>query len=483
MISAIVAIKIFFNVSRKIVKLTFQFRNILNQRYKIFLKPIKKHIKETLQFAYPVAIGQIGYVMMGVVDSAMVGQIGYSFLAAASLANGLFFLTLVVGIGISYAVTPLVAISIGSNSKDECTNLFRQSFYINFITGVLLVIATYFFADMISILNQPEEITRLAIPYTRILGFSLLPIMVFQSYKQFIEGMAIMRPAMIITIAANFVNLFANWIYIYGNLGFPRLELNGAGLATFTSRTFMMIVFIFFLKKSKSFSQYNLSVLPIKFDKTLINRLLKLGIPGGLQYFFEAGAFTFAAFMIGWLSSKDLAAHQIAISIASITYMVVLGISSSSAIRVGNAVGARNISETRKAGFTALSLASVFMLSCAVILILFNKTLPLLFVNDFEVIHISSSLLIIAAFFQLFDGVQAVALGVLRGITDVKYPTAITFISYWIIGLPLGYYLGFIYEFGVIGVWIGLSVGLATSASLLTIRFHNKSKEVINFSR
>jgi MATE family multidrug resistance protein len=447
------------------------------------LKSIKKHIKETLQLAYPVAIGQIGYVMMGVVDSAMVGQIGYNFLAAASLANGLFFLTLVVGIGISYAVTPLVAISIGSNSENECTNLFKQSFYINFISGILLVVATYFLADLIYILKQPDEITKFAIPYTKILALSLLPIMIFQSYKQFIEGMAIMRPAMIITIVANFVNLFANWVYIYGNLGFPRLELNGAGFATFTSRTFMMVVLIFFIKKSKSFAEYNLKILPVHFDMTLIKRLLKLGVPSGLQYFFEAGAFTFAAFMIGWLSSKDLAAHQIAISIASVTYMVVLGISSSSAIRVGNAVGAKNIVETRKAGFTALSLSAIFMLSCAAFLIVFNTTLPFLFVDDVEVIHISSSLLIIAAFFQLFDGVQAVGLGVLRGITDVKFPTAITFISYWIIGLPIGYYLGFTYKYGVVGVWIGLSIGLATSASLLTLRFHIKSKEVINFNR
>jgi MATE family multidrug resistance protein len=447
------------------------------------LKSVRKHIKETLQLAYPVAIGQIGYVMMGVVDSAMVGQIGYNFLAAASLANGLFFLTLVVGIGISYAVTPLMAISIGSNSKNEFVNLFKQSFYINFITGIVLVIATYFFADIIYILNQPEEISELAVPYTRILGFSLLPIMIFQSYKQFIEGMAIMRPAMIITILANFVNLFANWVYIYGNLGFPRLELNGAGFATLTSRTFMMLVLIFFLRKSRSFSQYNLRIIPIQIDKSLIKRLLKLGIPSGLQYFFEAGAFTFAAFMIGWLSAKDLAAHQIAISIASMTYMVVLGISSSSAIRVGNAVGARNINETRKAGFTALSLSAIFMLSCAVILIIFNDSLPLLFVDEIDVIKIASSLLLIAAFFQLFDGVQAVGLGVLRGITDVKYPTAITFISYWIIGLPLGYFLGFTLQYGVAGVWIGLSVGLATSASLLTLRFNSKSREVINFHR
>lgn len=443
------------------------------------MKSYKNHIKEILQLAYPVSIGQIGYIMMGVVDSAMVGQIGYKYLAAASLANGLFFLTLVFGLGISYAVTPLVAISIGAQDNVTVTRLFKQSFYINFITGLILAVATYFFADIIYVLGQSEEVTELAVPYTRVLGLSMMPIMVFQSYKQFIEGMSFMRPAMVITILANVVNALANWIFIYGNLGFPRLELNGAGLATFTSRSFMMIALIMFLAKSKQFANYDLKILPIRLDKTLINKLLNLGLPSGMQYFFEVGAFVFAAFMIGWIGPKDLAAHQIAISIASITYMIVLGISASAAIKVGNYVGRGDIIETRKAGFTALLLGGLFMLGCAVLLILFKSYLPLLFVDEVDVIAIASSLLVIAAFFQLFDGVQAVGLGVLRGLTDVKIPTVITFVSYWIIGLPFGYVIAFHFNMGVIGVWIGLSIGLAASATMLSLRFNSKSREAI----
>lgn len=261
------------------------------------------------------------------------------------------------------------------------------------------------------------------------------------------------------------------------------MELNGAGLATFTSRTFMLVLLIYFLKRKPLKFNTKFNIIPFSVNKIIVKKLLSIGIPSGLQFFFEAGAFTFAAFMIGWLGSKDLAAHQIAITIASITYMIVLGISTSSAIRVVNAVGAQSISETRRAGFAALLMGGIVMLFFALNFILLNQLLPKLFVNEFEVLELAASLLIIAAFFQLFDGVQAVGLGILRGLTDVKFPTAVTFFSYWIIGIPFGYYLGFGMELGVVGVWIGLSVGLATSASLLTFRFNAKSKRQIHQNR
>ncbi|MBX2976536.1 MAG: MATE family efflux transporter [Ignavibacteriaceae bacterium] len=447
------------------------------------MKSLRIHVRETARLAYPVSIGQIGYIMMGVVDSAMVGQIGYDYLAAASLANGIFFLTLVVGVGISNAVTPLVAISIGANRREEHEDLFKNSFYINLISGIALSSFTFLLAEGIALLNQPKEVVELAIPYTKILGVSLIPIMIFQSYKQFIEGMSIVRPAMVITLLANIVNAASNYVYIYGNFGFPRMELNGAGLATFTSRTFMLVLLIYFLKRKPLKFNTKFNIIPFSVNKIIVKKLLSIGIPSGLQFFFEAGAFTFAAFMIGWLGSKDLAAHQIAITIASITYMIVLGISTSSAIRVGNAVGAQSISETRRAGFAALLMGGIVMLFFALNFILLNQLLPKLFVNEFEVLELAASLLIIAAFFQLFDGVQAVGLGILRGLTDVKFPTAVTFFSYWIIGIPFGYYLGFGRELGVVGVWIGLSVGLATSASLLTFRFNAKSKRHIHQNR
>ncbi|HPI38591.1 MAG TPA: MATE family efflux transporter [Ignavibacteriaceae bacterium] len=429
--------------------------------------------------AYPVMIGQLGIIMMGIVDSAMVGRIGADPLAASSIANGLFILVLIIGIGVSYVISPLVSIAIGSNNQKECESIFKQSFYVNVILGFFLMLISFFASELVAYLNQPSEVERLAIPYIRILSISIIPVMVFQTYKQFIEGMSIMKPAMIITIAANIINALANWVFIFGNLGLPALGLNGAGLATLSSRTFMMAGIIIYVIRTSTLKDYRLSILPIQLDKRMIVKILSLGIPGGMQYFFEVGSFAFASVMIGWIGTIELAAHQIALSLSSVSYMIILGISSAAAIRVGRFVGEKNIKETRKAGFTALLLSASIMLFFGFIFITGKELLPSLYIDNSEVISIASSLLIITAIFQVFDGTQATGIGILRGITDMKIPTLITFTSYWIIGLPSGYLFAFVFKAGVIGIWLGFLLCLITSALLLTLRFNYKSKQII----
>lgn len=440
---------------------------------------LKKHILSTFGLAYPIIIGQLGIIMMGVVDSLMVGHLSAAHLAAASLGNSLAFILMIIGIGVSLAVTPLVAIAVGANKYDECGIYFRQSLLVNSTLSIFLAFAIYFAAGLIEYFDQPPEVQILAKSYMRIIGFSTLPLMVFQTYKQFIEGFSIMKPAMIIAILANLINAFVNWILIFGELGFPRLELNGAGWATFASRLFMAICIMIYVMKSKLFRQYDVSFHFKNFNRHIIKKILSLGLPSGFQYFFEIGAFSFAVVMVGWLGTKQLAAHQIAINLASISFMAVLGISVAGSIRVGNAVGMKDISETRRAGFTASLLGAFVMFISGVIFILFRNHLPTLYVQDDQVINYASSLLIIAALFQLSDGTQAVGIGILRGLTDVKIPTAITFIAYWIVGLPIGYLLGFTFDLGVQGVWIGLLLGLTTSAILLTLRFNSRSKHII----
>ena len=444
------------------------------------MQSVKSHIKNTFTLAYPVMIGQLGYIMMQVVDNMMVGGLGDAPLAAASLANGLFILILIVGIGISYAVTPLVAISIGAGRSEDCEMVFKQSIIVNIISGIVLLVITYFCSNLFQYLNQPVQVYNLAVSYSKILGYSILPIMIFQTYKQFIEGLSITRPAMFITIIANLINAIMNWILVYGHYGFPRFELNGSGWATFSSRLFMAIALIWYVKNSKQFKQFDVSLKLQKINPRVIKRILNLVLPSACQYVFEVGAFSFAIVMIGWLGTKQLAAHQIAINLASITYMATLGISSAGAIRVGGAVGRQDISEVRKAGFTAILLGASIMLFCGIIFISFKNFLPTLYVKDQEVITIASYLLAIAAIFQIFDGTQAVGIGVLRGLTDVKGPTIITFIAYWLIALPVGYILGFQFKLNVIGVWIGFLVGLVTSAVLLTLRFNKKSRKLIS---
>ena len=437
------------------------------------------HIKDTLSLSYPVIIGQLGFIMMGVVDTMMVGGLGAIPLAAASVANSLFILILIIGIGISYAVTPLVSIAAGAKKLDDCGTIFRNSWLVNVLTGIILFLITYFGSSLIPYLNQAHSVAGQASSYTKILGISIIPAMLFQTYKQFIEGLSIVRPAMVVTIVANIINGFGNWILIYGKFGLPAMGLDGAGWATFLSRLFMGLVLMYYVSHSRRFKHYGLSLHFKDIRQDIIKKILNLGLPSAFQYIFEVGAFSFAVIMVGWLGTKQLAAHQIAMNLASISFMATLGISSAGGIRVGNAVGRQDVSEVRKSGYTAIFLGASFMASCGVVFVFLRNFLPSLYISDPEVIAIASNLLLIAAVFQISDGTQAVGIGILRGLTDVKGPTVITFIAYWVLALPIGYFLGFTLNMQVVGVWIGLLIGLSASATMLTLRFNKKSRRLI----
>ena len=442
-------------------------------------KFIKKEIISTLSLAYPVMIGQLGIMMMGVVDSIMVGRLGPVPLAAASLGNSLIFVILIIGLGSSNVVSPLVAILVGGKRYSECGVYFRQSLIVNVALSVVMIGVMFFGMNYLHYLNQPPEVTELAITYMSIVALSAFPLMIFQTYKQFIEGLSVMKPAMIISLLANIINAFANWVLIFGKWGFPELGLAGAAWATFSSRVFMAVVIMIYVMRNKKYNAYDVSFHFRGVNIPVIKKIISLGLPSGFQNFFEVGAFSFAVIMIGWIGANELAAHQIAINLASISFMIVLGISQAASIRVGNAMGEQNIANVRKAGFTAIALGASVMSLSGLLFILFNNFLPTLYINDKEVISIASRLIIIAALFQLSDGTQAVGIGVLRGLTDIKGPTLITFVAYWVVSLPVGYLLGFTFNLGVDGIWIGLLIGLTVSAIFLTLRFNYKSRHLI----
>ena len=437
---------------------------------------IKFHIKETLKLAYPVVIGQLGHMMLGVVDSLMVGQLGAVPLAAASLVNGLILLIIVLGIGMSVALTPLVAIAKGSGNHDQCGVILRQGLLVNLVFSILLVLVVYFFADIIYYLNQPYEVAVLAESYLKILSFSIIPFMMFQTYKQFIEGLSFTKPAMIILILANIVNAFGNWILIFGNLGMPKLELDGAGFATLITRISIAVAIFIYVRYSKQIKQYDPTLRFRSINWSVIKKILDLGIPGGFQMFFEVGGFAFAAVMIGWIGANELAAHQIAINLASITFMVGLGISIATTIRVGNNLGKKDLQGIKNAGYSSLLIVAAIMGSFGVLFIILRNILPTFYIDDQNVIEIASSLIIIAAIFQVVDGLQVVGIGILRGLTDLKAPMIIAFIAYWVIGLPVAYLLGFTFDFGVEGVWISFIVGLSIAAIFFIRRFQRYLK-------
>lgn len=440
----------------------------------------KKDLKATAVIAVPVIIGQLGQMMMGVVDSVMVGKIGAAPLAASSIANGLFIMLLVIGIGIAAALSPLVSIRVGAGKPDECGVVLRQGLLVNVIAAFILMLVNNITAEGIRYMDQPPEVAAQAIIYMKTLGWSMIPVMIFLTYKQFIEGLSIMRPAMVITLLANLINVFVNWLLIFGNFGFPAMGLEGAGWATFSTRIVMAIALLLYIYTSAKFKPFDVLLHYRRIDWPMIREIIRVGVPGGFQFFFEVGAFGGSALIIGWLGTAPLAAHQIALNLASITYMFAIGYASAAAIRVGQAFGAKDIPGMRRAGLSSFVLGAATSIVFAVSLIILRFALPELYIDDAKVQGIATSLIIIAAIFQLSDGAQAVGIGALRGLTDVKVPTIITFIAYWVVGIPGGYLLSIVFGFGVQGVWYGFVLALTVSAVLLGWRFREKTRHLLD---
>lgn len=440
------------------------------------MKSFSQHIKETLKLALPISLGQLGHIMMGVVDSLMVGKVGTASLAAASLVNGLFFLILVLGFGMTFALSPLIAISKGEKNLAQCGVILNHGLFVNSLFAVILMVLVYLTGFMIPFLNQPADVTKLATSYMQILSTSIIPFVIFACYRQFLEGLSIPNPPMVIAIIANFLNAFLNWMFIYGNLGFSAMGLDGAGYATSITRWIMMFALFIYVVKSKKLIEFYPALSFKNLNNKLISKIISIGLPSGLQYFLEVAAFSFATVMVGWLGKVPLAANQIALNLASISYMVILGISFAGAVRVGEEYGARNIQGIRRAGFSAIGLSVIIMFSSGLIFILFRNYIPLFYINEIDVVENAARLLIVAAMFQISDGLQATGIGVLRGLTDVKIPLLVSFASYWLLGIPTGYLLGIVMNYGAVGVWIGSFVGLTGLGFFLLFRFNYKTK-------
>ncbi len=438
-----------------------------------------RHSKVTFKLAYPVMLSQLGQVMVGVADNIMVGRLGAEPLAAASLANSIFFMVLMFGTGVSMAMTPLVAMAQGENNLGNIAVYFRHGSVINLVCAIFLFLFILAFSPLLGHLNQPEEVVILSIPYLLIITLSLLPFMFFQNYKQFIEGLSQTKQAMIITVLCNGLNILLNYLLIFGKYGFPALGLNGAGWATLIARVLMALAIYLYVKRSIRFRPFKTPFGIKNLSWPISRKMLKIGVPTGFQYIFEVGAFSTAAIMMGWIGVNALAAHQIAINLASISYMMASGLSAAAMVRVGNQLGRKDIKTLREVGFSIFGMVITFMSLFALAFLVLRNHLPLLYIDDMEVVQVATNLIIIAAIFQLSDGIQVVGLGALRGLSDVKVPTFVTLVAYWVIGLPLGYLLAFTLGMAEIGVWVGLLTGLSVTAVLLLLRFHQLSLRLL----
>jgi len=435
----------------------------------------KPYFRQIIQLSYPIIIGQIGIVLMGVADTVMIGKLDATNLAAAGLANSVYFLITILGIGTLTAVSPLVAKAKGAGHNNETALLFRQGLWAAIALSVFIGAAIFMLTINLHWFGQEAGVTELTRSYLHTLNAGTVFMLLFIAAKQFSDGLSITKPSAIITIAGLLFNILWNWILIYGKFGFPAWGLFGAGIATTLTRVLMASCMIGYVLKSPLYHAW-LHVKDKSFGVPLFKDIFVIGFPSGMQYFFEVGAFAGAAIMIGWFGKEQLAAHQIAISIASVTYMVATGFSAAGSILVGEAWGRKDKTDLMKAGRASLIMGFGFMAVMAVILALGNHILVSLYTTDKYVAPMAAYLLLIAALFQLSDGVQCVSLGILRGISDTRTPTIITVIAYWIIGIPGGWLLANYLHLSLYGIWFGLSAGLTFSAIMLSIRFIKESR-------
>lgn len=420
----------------------------------------------------------MGHMLVGVTDTAFVGFIGETEQAAILLANTPYVLLLVFGIGVAYGITPLVSEADSKGDKETIRRVMRNGILLNLSLGIGLFVVLYFSTGILNYLNQPAEVIDLAIPFLNVLVLSLVPLGIFSACKQLAEGLSLTRVAMIITVTCNFLNIFLNWVLIFGKLGFPEMGMMGSCWATFIARCVMAIWMYVYIRWGDRFNEYWKSRKETDFSWGLSRRIFYLGAGTGFQWVFEVGAFSFAAIMVGWISVTTMAAHQVALSVAAMTYMIASGLSAAASVRVGNELGRNDHAELKKANAGAYVLALCFMIFFAFIFILFRESFAGWLTKSEEVATLASSLLIIAAFFQISDGTQVVGLGVLRALKDVKVPTLITLFSYWVIGIPCSYWFGFPLNMGVHGIWYGLFLGLTVAAVLLYLRVNYIRKKL-----
>lgn len=452
------------------------------------LKNYTKEFKYNWQLAAPVMLGMLGHTFVSFVDNIMVGQLGTAELAAVSLGNSFMFIAMSLGIGFSTAITPLVAEADAEENFENGKSAFKHGLFLCTVLGVLLFLVVFFAKPLMYLMKQPVEVVELAIPYLDLVAFSLIPLIIFQAFKQFSDGLSMTRYPMYATVLANIVNIFLNYILIFGKLGFPELGIVGAAYGTLISR-FMMVWYIWYLLKGKEKSKA--LVTNIKFfvlNKLMLKKIINLGAPSAMQMFFEVAIFTAAIWLSGLLGKNPQAANQIALNLSSMTFMVATGLSVASMIRVGNQKGLKRYFELRRIAFSLFLMGTILAVGFAIIFFAFHNQLPKIYVDyddaknlvdNTEVVKIASKLLIAAAIFQISDSIQVVVLGALRGLQDVKIPTIITFISYWLIGFPISWYFGKADALGSFGIWLGLLAGLTTAAILLYIRFDYLTKKLI----
>ena len=454
----------------------------------MFLTNYTKEFSYNLKLATPVILGMLGHTFVSFVDNIMVGQLGAVELAAVSLGNSFIFVAMSLGIGFSTAITPLVAEADAEGDFNKGKSAFKHGLFLCTVLGLILFGLLLLAKPLMYIMEQPEEVVVLAIPYLDLVAFSLVPLIIFQAFKQFSDGLSLTKYPMYATIVSNILNVIINYVLIFGMFGFPEMGIVGAAVGTLVSRFVMLFYLWWLLAKRDKSKAYVTGIKFFTLTKTALKKITNLGLPSAMQMFFEVGIFTAAIWLSGTLGANAQAANQIALNLSSMTFMVAMGLGVAAMIRVGNQKGLKDFKSLKRIAESIFLLGFVFAILFAALFVIFHETLPHLYVDlddpknalDIaEVVEVAATLLLAAAVFQITDSLQVIVLGALRGLQDVYIPTVITFIAYWLIGFPISYYLGKEDWFGSLGIWLGLLAGLSSAAILLYFRFNYLTKRLI----
>lgn len=437
--------------------------------------------KYLLKLAWPVMLTQMGHILTNMVDTIFLGQISSTHQAAGLLASNLYTLILVFAIGVSYVLTPLISSADFEKNDLKKATLFKNSLALNFIIAFISFLVLYLSSGLLIYMQQPSEVVVLAEPFYNVLIFSMIPVSIFFTCKQYCEGLSLTLPALYISVAGNVLNIILNYCLIYGVSIFPELGYIGSAWASFIARLFMGISFLMYIFYSPLTNSIKNVYKQAKINYSDFIRLLKNGLNSGAQFTFEVAAFVIAGLMAGTFGKEVIDAHGIALHLAAFTYMFGNGIASASTIVVGNFMAEKNWQQIKKVVTSSIKVIGIGMGLCALIFVIANTYLPLCFTQNTEIVLIASQLLIIAAMFQLFDGLQVVFIGILRGVEDFKYSTLITLIGYWIIALPLAYLFAFVFNLDVYGIWYALLISLIFVALTLYFRIKYLIKKNLTF--
>ena len=438
-----------------------------------WLQKYREDYSATIKIGVPIVLGQLGIVVVGLVDNIMVGHFSTSDLAAASFVNSVFNIPILFGMGFSYGLTPLVGQFFGRGDKFRVGGLLRNSLLANFMIGLFLSVAMGIMYLNVHRMGQPEELLPLIRPYFLLQLTSLVFVMMFNSFKQFADGITDTKTSMWIMLSANLLNIIGNSLLIYGVWGLPALGLTGAGISTLTSRIFMFVAFAILFFRKQSYRRYLVGYHRTTYNTGDLKVLNRMGMMVGLQMGMETALFSISGVMIGWLGTVPLAAHQVVASISTLGFMVYYGVGSAVSIRVSNFFGRGDIAGVRRATLAGTHLLGLLAISVSVFFLLVRKHIGWLYTSSEDVVNLVAVLMVILVFYQFGDSLQIIFANALRGVADVTSMAVISFIGYFVIALPVSYVCGFVLDWGIEGIWVGYPVGLTLTGGMMCWRFYH----------